>query len=75
MTETDIPSLAGSARARAEDQAWATAMFTWATGKLRRIDAYTATHPLNERVWRAADDTREAITDQLLAWEPPEPPN
>jgi hypothetical protein len=67
---TDFPSLAGIERARLEDFNWACAMFSWATSKLRRIEAYAAAHPLNERVWHAADDTREAITEQLADWEP-----
>jgi hypothetical protein len=68
---TNFPSLAGSARAQAEDQAWATAMFGWATGKLRRIEAAVAKRPLSERLWCARDDTAAAITEQLTDWEPP----
>jgi hypothetical protein len=60
---TDFPSLAGIERAQAEDQAWANAMFFWATGKLRGIESAVAKRPLSERLWKAADDTREAITD------------
>jgi hypothetical protein len=67
----DFPSLTGIERAQAEDQAWASGMFGWATCKLRRIEAYAAAHPLNERVWHAADDTAAAITEQLADWEPP----
>jgi hypothetical protein len=71
MTDfADWPSLAGTQRAQAEDQAWAIAMFGWATFKLRGIEAAAAARPLNERLWKAADDTREAITEQLMDWEP-----
>jgi hypothetical protein len=72
MTDaTNFPLLAGIERAQAEDQAWATAMFGWATGKLRRIEAAVAKRPLNERLWKAADDTTDAISEKLLEWEPP----
>jgi hypothetical protein len=72
MTDiTDFPSLAGTERWRNEDFNWACAMFAWATSKLRGIEAAAAARPLNERLWRAADDTADAITEQLLAWEPP----
>jgi hypothetical protein len=76
MTDaTDFPSLAGIERAQAEDQAWAVAMFGWATFKLRGIEAAVTAHPLNERLWHAADDTRDAITEQLADWEPPHQAN
>jgi hypothetical protein len=71
----DFPSLAGIERWRAEDWNWACATFGWAVFKLRRIEADAAARPLNERLWQAADDTREAITEQLADWEPVEPPN
>ena len=72
MTDfADFPSLAGTQRAQAEDQAWAIAMFSWATSKLRGIEAAVAARPLSERLWRAADNTRDAITEQLMDWEPP----
>jgi hypothetical protein len=67
----DFPSLAGTERWRIEDWNWACGMFSWATSKLRRIEAYAAAHPLNERVWQAADNTADAITEQLMDWEPP----
>jgi hypothetical protein len=72
---TNFPSLAGIERARAEDFAWACAMFGWATGKLRRIEAAVAKRPLSERLWKTADDTAAAIEEQLMAWEPTHRPN
>jgi hypothetical protein len=72
---TYFPSLIGVERARAEDQNWAVGTFTWATSKLRGIEAAVAKRPLNLRLWKAADDTTAAITEKLLEWEPPEPPN
>jgi hypothetical protein len=76
MTDmADFPSLAGIERARAEDQAWATATFTWATAKLRAVETDAAGRPLNHRLWWIADDVADAIEEQLRAWEPPEPPH
>jgi hypothetical protein len=72
---TNFPSLVGIERAQAEDQAWAIGMFSWATCKLRGIEAAVAKRPLSERLWRARDDTEAAIQEQLLHWEAPEPPN
>jgi hypothetical protein len=71
MTDaTNFPSLAGLERARAEDQAWATAMFGWATHKLRRVEADLEARPPNARLLWIADDVASAIEEQLLAWEP-----
>jgi hypothetical protein len=68
MTDSNFPSLAGIERARLEDWNWACATFTWATGKLRRIEADAAA---NRRLWKAAADTTDAITEKLLEREPP----
>jgi hypothetical protein len=66
-----FPSLAGIERALAEDWHWACRVFTWAVGELRITEAAAMAQPRNERLWKAAADTADAIREQLADWEPP----
>jgi hypothetical protein len=71
MTLNNFPSLAGTERARLEDWNWATALFTWAVGELRKTETAITARPLNRRLRAAAADTADAITEKLEEWQPP----
>jgi hypothetical protein len=70
MTDGNFPSLVGIERAQAEDWIWATATFTWATLRLRKVDAGVTARP-SERLLKARGNSADAIRELLADWQPP----
>lgn len=73
MTD-NFPSLCGTERARAEDWIGVSTVFTWATLRLRAVDAECRGRP-SDRLQKARENSAAAITEVLLDWEPTHRPN
>jgi hypothetical protein len=75
MSSNEMPSLAGTERARIEDFNWACGLFTWAMWELEKTLRMAIAAGDNPGLWRAAEDTKDAIIEKLTEWEPSNGPN